>query len=307
MTPPGNVLIVDDERAFFETYQEILVPEGYRVEWAPDRKTAQARLQESTWDVVVLDQRLQGAAGSDSGIDLIAEIVPTGAKVIVATAYADDKMIDRAFKDGAYDYLEKLPTLPMMLRIKVRNASEAVRERRLASLNDAQRELEIQGLWAACRIESNGNRKGRLLEDLMVLMFKTIQGMMNTSIRRTSADEEIDIVIRNESTDQFWVGERSPYIIVECKNWSKHVGPIELVVFRDKIVNRGGRCRLGFFVAAGGFTEGFQTRSDTFRKDDHLVVPIGPADLDELVLSKNRNETLKKLHERAVMGGHDSS
>lgn len=307
MTPPGNVLIVDDERAFFETYQEILIPEGYRVEWAPDRKTAQARLQESTWDVVVLDQRLQGAAGSDSGIDLVSEIVPTGAKVIIATAYADEKMIERAFKDGAYDYLEKLPTLPMMLRIKVRNASEAVRERRLASLNDAQREVEIQGLWAACRTESNGNRKGRLLEDLMVLMFKTIQGLMNTSIRKTSADEEIDIVIRNESTDPFWVGERSPYIIVECKNWSKHVGPIELVVFRDKIVNRGGRCRLGFFVAAGGFTEGFQTRSDTFRKDDHLVVPIGPADLDALVLSKDRNETLKKLHERTVMGGHDPS
>ncbi|MCY1032934.1 response regulator [Corallococcus sp. BB11-1] len=301
------MLIVDDERAFFETYQDILVPEGYRIDWAADRKSAQAKLQESTWDVVVLDQRLQGSAGSDSGIDLIAEIVPTGAKVIVATAYADEKMIERAFKDGAYDYLEKLPTLPMMLRIKVRNASEAVRERRLASLSDAQREEEIRGLWNACRTETNGNRKGRLLEELLVLLFKTVPGLMNTSTNRTSADEEIDIIIRNESQDPFWAGERSSYILVECKNWSKHVGPGELIIFRDKLVNRGGRCRLGFFVAAGGFTEGFHSRSATFRKDDHLVVAVGPTELDALVHSANRNETFKKLHESAVMSGNSES
>ncbi|MBZ4336466.1 response regulator [Corallococcus sp. AS-1-12] len=307
MTPPGTVLVVDDERPFFETYQDILVPEGYRVEWAPDRKTAQARLLESLWDVVVLDQRLQGSSGGDSGIDLISEIVPTGAKVIVATAYADAKMIERAFKDGAYDYLEKVPTLPMMLRIKVRNASEAVRERRLASLTHAQREKEIQDLWAACRSETNGNRKGRLLEELLVSLFKTVPGLMNTSTHRTSADEEIDIVIRNESQDPFWAGERSSYILVECKNWSKHVGPGELIIFRDKLWNRGGRCRLGFFVAAGGFTEGFHTRSATFRKDDHLVVAIGPAELDALVRSTNRNETFKKLHEEAVMSGNGSA
>ncbi|WP_375755240.1 response regulator [Corallococcus exercitus] len=304
MTPPGTVLVVDDERPFFETYQDILVPEGYRVEWAPDKKTAQARIQESSWDVVVLDQRLQGSSGGDSGIDLISEIVPTGAKVIVATAYADAKMIERAFKDGAYDYLEKVPTLPMMLRIKVRNASEAVRERRLASLTQAQREKEIQDLWAACQTETNGNRKGLLLEELMVLLFKTVPGLMNTNTRQTSVDEEIDITIRNESQDPFWARETSAYILVECKNWSKHVGPNELIIFRDKLVNRGGRCRLGFFVAAGGFTEGFHSRSATFRKDDHLVVAIGPAELDALVRSTNRNETFKKLHEDAVMSGN---
>jgi DNA-binding response OmpR family regulator len=306
MTPPGNVLIVDDEKPFFETYQDILVPEGYRVEWAPDKKTALTRIKDFAWDVVILDQRLQGSAGGDSGIDLISEIVPTGAKVIVATAYADEKMIERAFREGAYDYLEKVSTLGMMLRIKVRNASEAVRERRLASLSEAQREQEIQDLWKACQTEANGNRKGRLLEELLVSMFKTVPGMMNTSTNRTSADEEIDIVIRNESQDPLWSAERG-YILVECKNWSKPVDPRELVVFRDKLSNRGGRCRLGFFVAAGGFTKGFHSRSATFRKDDHLVVPVGPEQLEALVNSKDRNETFKQLHEAAVMSGGDAS
>ena len=138
----------------------------------------------------------------------------------------------------------------------------------------------------------------------MVLLFKTVRGFTHVDTRRKSRDEEIDIFIRNESPEAFWVGERSQYVIVECKNWSKPAGPNELVVFRDKVLNRGGRCRLGFFVAVGGFTEGFHSRSDTFRKEDVLIVTMGPGDLDELVTSSDRNEVLKKFHARAVMSGN---
>ncbi|MFP2928170.1 response regulator [Pyxidicoccus sp. 3LG] len=304
MIPLGNVLVVDDEQPFFETYRDLLSREGYHVDWAADRDKALEKLRASTWDVVILDQRLRGEAGGDVGIDLISEIIPTGAKVIVATAYADERMIERAFKDGAYDYLEKLPTLPMMLRIKVRNASETVRERRRAALTETEREKEIRNLWVAVRTEADRNRKGQLLEDLMVLLFRTVPGFIHVETRRKGPEEELDLFIRNEPSEPFWAAERSPYIIVECKNWSKPAGPNELVVFRDKMLNRGGRCRLGFFVAVGGFTEGFSTRSATFRKDDLLVVPIGPAELDELVNAADRNAVLKKLHGNAVMAGN---
>jgi CheY-like chemotaxis protein len=304
MIPLGNVLVVDDEQPFFETYRDILSREGYHVDWAPDRDSALEKLRASVWDVVILDQRLRGEAGGDVGIDLVSEIVPTGAKVIVATAYADERMIERAFKDGAYDYLEKLPTLPMMLRIKVRNASEAVRERRLAALSATEREKEIRALWAAARTEADRNRKGRILEDLMVLLFRAIPGFTDVDTRRKGPEEEIDILIRNESAEPFWARDGSQYILVECKNWSKPAGPTELVVFRDKMLNRGGRCRLGFFIAVGGFTEGFSTRTATYRKDDLLVVPVGTAGIDELVNATDRNAVLKKLHGDAVMAGN---
>ena len=304
MIPLGNVLVVDDEQPFFETYRDILSREGYHVDWAPDRDSALEQLRASVWDVVILDQRLRGEAGGDVGIDLVSEIVPTGAKVIVATAYADERMIERAFKDGAYDYLETLPTLPMMLRIKVRNASEAVRERRLAALSASEREKEIRALWSAVRTEADRNRKGRILEDLMVLLFRTIPGFTDVDTRRKGPEEEIDILIRNESAEPFWARDGSQYILVECKNWSKPAGPTELVVFRDKMLNRGGRCRLGFFIAVGGFTEGFSTRTATYRKDDLLVVQVGPAGIDELVKAADRNAVLKKLHGDAVMAGN---
>jgi CheY-like chemotaxis protein len=304
MIPPGNILVVDDDPAFSEMYRDLLTAEGYQVDLAADRESALAKLSSSRWDVVVLDQRLRGAEGGDTGIDLIAEIIPTGAKVIVATGYADPKMIERAFRDGAYDYLEKLPTLPMLLRIKVRNALETVRERRLAALDKPGKEKAIRELWASACSEANSQRKGALLEELLVLLFKSVDGFKHAETRRSSPDEEIDVFIRNESTDPFWSAERSPYIIVECKNWSAPIGPDQLVVFRNKIENRGGRCRLGFFVATGGFTKGFHTQSATFRKGDILIVPLGPQDIEELVNSTDRNEALKKVHARTVMAGN---
>jgi CheY-like chemotaxis protein len=300
------VLVVDDEQPMYETYCDILVPDGYQVEWAADRDTALKRIQEGEWDVVVLDQRLNGPTGGNTGIDLVAELSQTGAKVILSTAYADPEMAERAFRDGVYDYLTKdnLKLLRTLLRIKVRSASELARERRLGALSPEAREKEIRDLWAAVQSEANSQRKGKLLEDLMVRLFKTLPGFSYITPRGKSRDEEIDLIIRNESPDTFWSGEGSQYILVECKNWSRPVGPDELVIFRNKLENRGTRCRLGFFIALGGFTAGFDSQAATFRKDPFLVVPLDRADIDQLVKASDRNSLLKQFHERAAMTGN---
>ncbi len=302
MISPGKVLVVDDEQPMYETYCDILVPEGYRVEWAADRDSALKRIQESDWDVVVLDQRLNGPTGGNTGIDLVAELAQTGAKVILSTAYADAEMAERAFRDGVYDYLTKdnLKLLRTLLRLKVRSASELARERRLGALSPEAREREIRELWSAVRSEADSQRKGKLLEDLMVRVFKTLPGFGHITVRAKNKDEEIDLVIRNESPDAFWSREGSQYILVECKNWSKPVGPAELLVFHNKLENRGARCRLGFFIALGGFTKGFDSQAATFRKDPLLIVPLDQADIEQLVNAPNRNALLKHFHERAA-------
>lgn len=61
----------------------------------------------------------------------------------------------------------------------------------------------------------------------------------------------------------------------------------ELIVFRDRLANRGCLCRLGFFVSVGDFTDRFHRRADTFREDDMLVVPTDFNDLKELVASQD--------------------
>lgn len=306
MTLPGNVLVVDDEKPMYETYCDILIPSGYRVEWAPDRASALARLQAEEWDVVLLDQRLNGLTGGNTGIELVSEISQTGTKVILVTAYADPDMAERAFREGAYDYLTKdnLKLLRALLRIKVASASELARERRLSVLSPEARDKELLDLWRATLAERDPQRKGKLLEEVMVLLFKTIPGFANITPRARNKDEEIDLLIRNESTDPFWSQENSQYILVECKNWSKPVGTDEFNLFRMKIARRAGRSHLGFFVALGGFTEGFHSHAAAHRPDGHLVVTLERSDLEALITARDRNEQLKRFHERAAMAGN---
>jgi CheY-like chemotaxis protein len=123
--------------------------------------------------------------------------------------------------------------------------------------------------------------------------------------RRQNDIEEIDILIRNESSDPLWLKE-GQYILVECKNWSKPVGASELTVFRDKMKNRNARCNLGLFVAPGGFTGPFKDNLLAGRHDSSFVLLLGHETLEGLITSGDRNAYLKKLHTDALVeqNGH---
>lgn len=230
----------------------------------------------------------------------IAKRAPT-ARVILITGYADPPSIERAFASGAYDYLEKNQILDTLLRIKVRQALEANRERRMAALANGRRDEVLKKAWDQLRAEQDPHRKGALLEDFVAILFKSIPGFERTETRRRSDEEEIDITIPNESSDPYWQRE-SQYFLGEVKNWSGKVDPKELAHLRAKMIDRSGRAKLGFFIAINGFTEGFKATLDKMRSGDLLVVPIDSEGLERLLRSKDRNAELKKLHGDAVLG-----
>lgn len=307
MKPTGKILIIDDDPSFLKLYEDRLGEEGYVVEAARDRATALQKLDANAWDVVLLDQKLEGPGGSDSGLDLIAEITrrSPGAKTILVTAYATTTAINRAFREGVYDYLQKDNLFTSLLVAKLRNVLEFVRAQRLGELTNAETEAAIQDMWAMTQNESDPNRKGKLLEDLMALLLKTIPGFHQVSTQRKNEAEEIDVLVRNESMDPVWTNERT-FILVECKHWSKPVGASEFRNFFQKVERKFDRCKLGFFVAPGGFTAPLQAELRAERKNNKLVVLIGPKDLSELIASNDRNETLKQFLERAIieLNGH---
>lgn len=307
MKPTGKILIIDDDPSFLRVYKDRLGEEGYQVDAATDVSSALVKLDQPGWDVVLLDQKLQGRDGPDSGLDLISEVTrrAPAAKIILVTAFASTEAIQRAFRDGVYDYLEKGRFFAVLLVAKLRNAIEAVRAHRIAELVPSEIEASIKELWGAVESEQDPNRKGKLLEDLMVLLLKTIPGFHHANTRRRNELEEIDVLVRNESSDPFWSKE-DPYILVECKNWSKPVGVPELLSFLNKLERRYGRCRLGLFIAPGGFAETFRQALLTERKEDKLVLLLGRDQLRELVESADRSAVLKRLHEAAVVetNGH---
>lgn len=305
MSGSGKVLIIDDERSFIEMYQTLLGEQGYPVEAAMDAATARARLADGGYSVVVLDQKLEGSMGRDSGLDLLAEIsvLAPGAKVLLATAYASKEAIERAFALGAYDYLEKNPkTFETQLRIKVRNAVEVFRERSLANIGRDPEGLkrELVELWNQASVEGDRQRKGRLLEDLVELLFRNIPGFQVMRPRYADRVQEIDVVVANESADPVWSKEGS-IIVVECKNHKERSDAPDLLVFEGKMRRYRQRCTVGFFVAPAGFTKGFAGQRSATSTERPLVVPIDGEGLQSLIMAADRNAALKALFRNAAL------
>jgi ActR/RegA family two-component response regulator len=297
-----TILIIDDDATFLGTYRKLLGQEGYRTDTATNRADALAKLESSAFSVVILDQRLQGSQGPDSGLDMIVEIRQRApdAKIIIATGYAASSAIERAFQAGVYDYLEKTDIFDTLLRVKVRNIFALVREQRLSMLDAEGREAELHARWEEARTELDRHRKGKLLEEVMVLLFRSVPGWL-AQANVTNEIEEIDVVIRNESRDPFWSKEEL-FLIAECKHWSKPVGVTELRSFLWKLHHHYNRCRLGFFVSTQGFTGPFHETLHGERAGNALVIAIDGEALERLIHSQDRNQTLKDLYQRAAIG-----
>ena len=300
MRPLGRILAVDDEATMLTIYRELLEPLGWDVHTVDTYVDAVARLAEGDWGVVLIDLKLRGAGGPDGGLGLLPEIdrLCPGAKAIMVTGYASPDSIEHAFKTGVYDYLEKTQSFKTLLRVKVSHAMELQRQRWLAYAGEDADRSQARALWAQARTEPNPHRKGRLLEDLLELLLKSVPGFFVTP-RRRSLDEEFDLVVRLDAAEAFWQQD-GQYVIVECKNWSRPCDPKELDRFAAKLERRFGRVRLGFFVAASGFTDGWRSTLATMRRGSTLVVPVDGNDLERLVEAESRSDVLKALHQRTI-------
>jgi ActR/RegA family two-component response regulator len=270
---------------------------------------ALALLDSERFDVAILDLKLDGQYGADVGIDSLGKVLDRAPaiKPIIITAYADAASVERAFHNGAYDYVEKTDfgVFYALLLAKIRNALEPAREARIASLTNGARETEIAKLWDDVQRETDRHKKGTRLEELLLIMWRSIPGFENTFPNQRSSNEEIDLVVENGSKDEIWRKESS-YFLVECKNWTSKVEPKEVVWLREKLQTRQGRCKLGFFVSPYGFTAGVETALLKHSESGVMIVLLAKAELEQLVCaggSEKRNQVLKELVRQAVVRG----
>jgi len=125
----GGVLIVDDEFSVRDSLVHWFQKDGYRTAGAQDGKEALQRLEEASWDVVLLDIKMPGM----DGLELQRRIrdVDPDLPIIMITAFASVESAVQALKEGAFDYVTK-PIDPDELSHLVRRAIE---RRRLQSEN----------------------------------------------------------------------------------------------------------------------------------------------------------------------------
>jgi hypothetical protein len=161
--------------------------------------------------------------------------------------------------------------------------------------------LKLPELIEKVKTTLDTNEKGKYLEELVARFFSEIEGFQIIERKRTKT-EEIDILIVNNSEQSFWKTE-SKLILVECKNWTKDkAGKNEYVAFREKLENRRGRAKLGFFISGKGFTKTFGLEDLRNSKADLLIVPI---DLQHMIYmiekQLNYTEELQKLYVQATI------
>ncbi len=103
--PPLRIIIIDDEAAIRESLQLLLELEGFEVVTAPDGAKGLKVLEESVFDLVLLDLALPG----QSGFEILQAIRARHANlpVIMITAYGTVQNVVEAMHFGANNFIQK--------------------------------------------------------------------------------------------------------------------------------------------------------------------------------------------------------
>jgi len=116
-----KILVVDDDVSILKVLQMRLESEHYAVVAASEIREAKERIAEESFDIALLDLKLDGG----NGIELMKSLreVDPDLPVIILTAYGTIESAVEAMKEGAYSYLTK-PFDNRELLVQIRNGIE---------------------------------------------------------------------------------------------------------------------------------------------------------------------------------------
>jgi two-component system NtrC family response regulator len=108
----GNVLIIDDDQTIRDALARVVTRLGHEAMAASTLAEGLARAAREDVDVVFLDVRMPDG----NGLDAIGGIrrTPSNPEVIVITGWGDPDGAERAMRQGAWDYIEKPPSVKTM-------------------------------------------------------------------------------------------------------------------------------------------------------------------------------------------------
>ncbi|MCR4306027.1 MAG: response regulator [Candidatus Daviesbacteria bacterium] len=115
-----KILIVEDDQFLREFYEELLVAEGYLVDTAPEGETGLSKIQNNSYDLVLLDLMLPKKDGVQILRDLKASPPKSPQTIVVLTNLGQDTIIRECFNLGANGYLIKSALNPDQVLTEVR-------------------------------------------------------------------------------------------------------------------------------------------------------------------------------------------
>lgn len=117
-----KILLVEDDQFLREFYQELLQEEGYLVDAASEGETALKKIQEGTFNLILLDIMLPKLDGLQilQSLKLNPPKVANG-PIVVLTNLGQDSIIRQCFELGAEGYLIKSSLNPGQVLTEVRS------------------------------------------------------------------------------------------------------------------------------------------------------------------------------------------
>jgi Holliday junction resolvase-like predicted endonuclease len=191
----------------------------------------------------------------------------------VSEIVEDEASLRALHIDLAFMLLHKVDVYERVFKALSERESD-VRDR----YNRQRARAQLETLDAA----ASPQQRGDALEQLMAVIFSLPPELEVRERNYRSANEEIDIVLKNNVPRPFWQALNSPLIFVECKNWQQKIKADVVNRFERKLKNHAPQARVGILVAPKGFTAGARAAIRDGAKESVLIVPVERADLDAL-------------------------
>lgn len=125
-----RILVVDDDDYMRDSMTETLRRKGYDIEAAPSGAAALELFAQGPFDLVISDLKMSGMSGMDL-LDKIRQVDPE-VTFLMVTAYGAIETAVQAVKKGAYDFLQKTPTMLEELEL---NVEQILKHRQLVREN----------------------------------------------------------------------------------------------------------------------------------------------------------------------------
>jgi Holliday junction resolvase-like predicted endonuclease len=211
------------------------------------------------------------------------------------------------FSEGASKIAEKRPN-----EIKLLNARDYIKksypkqekmaQNRLKRFYETKIEPEIDfdrltKHWDGIKKARTNKEKKETLENLAVFLFGSIDRIRVIDKNVRTSAEEIDLILKNESTNPFWHQLGDP-LLVECKNWNKKIGTSEVIVFKDKLETQG--LKVGILVAINGLTG--TKRKDAilkireYRQREFRIIVLTGEDIEDICKGENPTDKLQEKY-----------
>ncbi len=202
MDTKGRILVIDNELGIREGCIRVLKPQGYIVETAETLQAGLSKVQEGTFDLVLLDVMMPDGRG----IDLLAPIVERDPDIVtvIITGYATVELAVEAIKRGAYDFISK-PFTPDLLLMAV---NQGLEKRRL-SLEAKRLQAIEQEAATLAREKDEVERLNRFKTDFMLTVAHELrspvgsaQSLIRTLIRGLAGglnEQQSEILTRIEA------------------------------------------------------------------------------------------------------------